>query len=137
MGRAARWTYLVLAWLFVVGVAVQALLAGMGLFVDSRDWATHINVGYWLPLVPILGLVAGAMGRVGRRRVALTAGLAVLAIIQTMLPPLRDGAPFLAALHPLNALVLFGLGLWLALDARAVIAEVARPPAQPEEPAPG
>jgi hypothetical protein len=64
-------------------------------------------VGYLLVLVALalllLGLVAG--------RAVTTAGLLLaLSLVQIMLVWASDAAPFIAALHPVNALVLMYLG---------------------------
>src|SRR5207244_2719896 len=56
--------------------------------------------------------------RPGRRRtrrdIGIAVGLLVLYIVQTMLPNARMSAPWIAALHPVNALFLFGLAVWYA-----------------------
>lgn len=121
--RPARYAYIGLLWLFVVGVAAQALLAGIGLFVDARDWASHITVGYAVSVIPALVLIAALVGRAGRRTVVLALVLTVLAFVQTVLPLAGDSAPYLAALHPVNALVLFGLGARMALEGRVLLAQ--------------
>jgi hypothetical protein len=38
----------------------------------------------------------------------------VLYIVQTLLPNFRASAPWVAALHPVNALFLFALAAWYA-----------------------
>lgn len=46
-------------------------------------------------------------------------GLLVLYVVQATLPQARASVPFVAALHPLNAMVLFGLAVWYAWRAWA------------------
>jgi hypothetical protein len=54
MTRAARYAYLVLAWLVVVGIVTQVFLIGLGLFGDSENIETHRAVGWIVHLLPIL-----------------------------------------------------------------------------------
>ena len=108
-----RYLFAAVAVLFVVGVVVQVFLAGVGLF-GAGDMAGHVDFGYLLSAVPLLPLVLAWPARAGRRTAALCAGLLVATQIQTFLPLLRDDAPLVAALHPVNALLMFGLGLMVA-----------------------
>lgn len=108
------------AWLFLAGVVVQVFLAGAGLF-ELLDWTPHTELGWALGSVPLVLLVAALPARLERRTIWLIVGLTVVAIIQPELAGARRVAPVLAALHPLNALILS----WLAwLVARRVTDEV-------------
>jgi uncharacterized membrane protein len=109
MVRGSRWAFAALAWLFVAGIVYQVLLIGLYLF-DGQSSEAHIGFGYTLPLVPLVGLIAAAVGRVGRSMLAWAAVLFVLTVVQTFLPPLRDSVPLIAALHPVNAMLIF----WMA-----------------------
>lgn len=40
-----RMVYAVMAWLFVVGVAVQVFFAGMAVVARQWPWSNHINLG--------------------------------------------------------------------------------------------
>jgi hypothetical protein len=108
-----RYLFAAVAVLFVVGVVVQVFLAGVGLF-GAGDMAGHVEFGYLLSIVPLLPVLLAWPARAGRRTVALCAGTLVAAQVQTFLPLLRDGAPLVAALHPVNALLVFGLGFMVA-----------------------
>jgi hypothetical protein len=108
-----RYLFAAAAVLFVVGVVVQVFLAGVGLF-GAGDMAGHVDFGYLLSVVPLLPLLLAWPARAGGRTAALCAGLLVATQVQTFLPLLRDDAPLVAALHPVNALLVFGLGLILA-----------------------
>jgi hypothetical protein len=63
--------------------------------------------------------------------IGLSTLLLVLAFLQPTLAYAREDAPYIAALHPVNALAIAGLSLWIALRATAL----ARAAAHPEEPA--
>jgi len=111
--QALRYLYAAAAVIFIVGVAVQVFLAGMFLFADgSRD--THIEFGYSLTLVPIVVVVLAGLARPGWRLFGLTVLLLVDTWLQPTLTYFRDAIPFVAALHPVNAMLLFGLGILVA-----------------------
>lgn len=109
---------IVAAWAFVASVVLQAFLVGLDVFAHLGG-SIHRDFAYvygWL--APILVLLAGlARVPVTMRRQA--GALLVLFAIQTMLPSLKDQLPIVAALHTVNALVIFGLGLVLARGATA------------------
>jgi hypothetical protein len=52
----------------------------------------------------------------------------VTAFVQSVLPGLRDAAGWLAALHPLNAMLVFGLSLVVARQALRLAGEQAAMP---------
>ena len=126
----ARLGFLVAAWLFVAGVLIQAFLVGLDIFAEL-DGAVHRDFAYvygWL--VPILVLLAGA-ARVPSRTRSLTLLLLVLFAAQTVLPSLRDQVPVLAALHPVNALAIFAIGIVIARRATEWIRPGREPAATP------
>lgn len=109
------WRYLLAAAavLFLVGVVVQVYLAGLGLF-SGAGFQNHVDLGYTLSLAPVIPLLLAWPARAGQQTVLLCAGLLVAAFVQSILPGLRDGVPWVAALHPLNAIVVFGLSAMVA-----------------------
>ncbi|HEX5578779.1 MAG TPA: DUF6220 domain-containing protein [Candidatus Limnocylindria bacterium] len=116
--QQARSLYLVLIWIFVACLIVQAFLVGLDLFGDAIDPTTHRNWAYiygWL--TPILVFLA-AVGHLPRAMRLGTVLLLLLFALQTLLPSLRDVLPLLAAAHALNALLIFWLAMVLARGAR-------------------
>ena len=122
MTRALRITYVLVAWLYLAGLVTVAFAAGLGLLGGST-MQLHVESGYILHLAPILLLLAAWGARVGRPTIWWVVALSVSGLIQPMLPLLRDGVPFLAALHPLNAMVLFYLAFTVAWRSRTFLAE--------------
>lgn len=113
MQYRARQILAVLAWGFLVAIFVQVGFAGIGLFgVSTMDY--HIGFGFLLPLFPLAMLIFVWPAHVGRRTGFAVLALALLTIIQTILPDFRDGAPVIAALHPPNAMLIFGLTIFVA-----------------------
>lgn len=103
--------------LFVVAIIIQVFLAGIALanLGGSGDFSAHIEFGYlWVGLASLAVFLTAIAARRPRRDVGIAVGLLVLYIVQTMLPNARTSAPWVAALHPVNALFLFGLAVWYA-----------------------
>ncbi len=120
--KSFRMVYAVMAWLFVVGVAVQVFFAGMAVVAWQWPWTNHINLGHSLagPLLIMLGMVY--LGKLPGRMKRLTWLLFGIYILQAdVLIFMRVAAPALSALHPVLALADFALGLVLAREATAAV----------------
>ena len=112
-----RRLFLAATWLFVLGLLYQVYLAGMGVFAGSFD--THAGWGNYVigPLTIVLFVLA-LIGRVGRRDIALTVVLFVQgAILQSVLVLQRETSPEIAALHPVNGVLMLIIGIYLGVDA--------------------
>jgi hypothetical protein len=112
-----RWLHAAAAVIFVAAIVVQVFLAGAAIanLGGSGDFGTHIEFGYtWVGLASLAVLVTALLARRPRRDVGIAAVLFVLYIVQTLLPGAKASMPFVAALHPVNALLLFALAAWYA-----------------------
>jgi hypothetical protein len=114
-----RYLFLALAVLFVAGIAYQVFLAGMAVF-GAGQWSNHVDFGYAVAMVPVLLIITAWLARAGRPTVWLAVITLVVATVQTTLPLFRDDLPWISALHPVNAMVIFGLGVVLARRAWAL-----------------
>jgi uncharacterized membrane protein YoaK (UPF0700 family) len=104
-----------LAWLFAAAVLAQIFLAGLAIFGASEGFALHREFGYTIVGLLALGvLLAAVAGGLGRTEIGLSLLLLILYVVQTALPQARATLPALAALHPVNAVVLFALGVIIA-----------------------
>jgi hypothetical protein len=119
MAAAHRW----LLTIFLVGVAVQFFLAGLGVFrvdhVATKTGTTltekrfdhffdpHVALGNVLFIVGVLVLVAALIGRLGRRRVLPSLALPVLVFLQFIFA--GGGPAWFRAFHVLNAFVIAGI----------------------------
>jgi hypothetical protein len=121
MRNVFRQVHAWVAWLVVGAIVVQVLLAGLSIaqLGGTGSFLTHVEVGRIFGLVFLLLVVTALLAGAGRRRVLQAAGLLGLFVIQSILPYMDEalGLPIIAALHPVNALVMFGLAV---LYARAV-----------------
>jgi hypothetical protein len=116
MGPLMRQVHAWLAWVFVASIVVQVFLAGLAIpqLGGNGSFATHRDFGYLIGLLTLLVLIAAVLARAGRRRILQAAGLLALYVVQSSLPYMDPGLPAAAALHPVNALVMFGLGVLYA-----------------------
>jgi mercuric ion transport protein len=116
MRSVARSIHMVVAWLAVVALVVQVWLAGRGVFDTSAGFDIHRDLGYTIGLVPLVLLVLGLLGGMGRRVALLAVAMFVLNIVQSVLVLQRESNPSIAALHPVNGFLILLLAIVLALD---------------------
>ena len=117
----ARKSFVGLAWLFVLAVAIQFLLAGLGVL-GGESMELHRQWGFLvLHLIPILMLIAAIVGRMGRAFLVLTVVLFLLVFVQPIFADAQLDPRWLRSLHVLNALFIFTLGLYLAQRSRKLL----------------
>ena len=103
--------------MILAGVVLQPFLIGLWLFGAVSTSDLHTGLGYLLliPGCPLL-LLAALFGRLPRREMLLTLAVIVDTFVQVSLPSFRSDLPAIAALHPVNFLVLvvmlWTLGRW-------------------------
>ena len=104
----------ILAWAYVAAIGVQVFFAGMFVFVGASNIELHKTMAHVIGLTQGLLIVAVLVGRVPERRAAF--GLLGLLVLQGMLVHMNQwfGLSMVAALHPVNALVLTGVAYALA-----------------------
>jgi uncharacterized protein DUF6220 len=116
IGRWARRLHPWLSGLFALGVLLQAFLAGAALVElgGSGDFGAHTEMGYTgMGILALLVLIAAGLGRADRAQIWGSIALFADYVVQTLLPTLRESYPIAAALHPVNAILLFVLATWL------------------------
>jgi hypothetical protein len=110
----ARRAFVAAAWLLVVCLVIQFFLVGLDVFEALGDSELHRDFAYtygWLaPGLVLLGSLAG----LPRAVMALAVAVLVLYAIQTYLPTIAAELPMLAAIHAVNALLVFWLAVRLA-----------------------
>ncbi|HYN69927.1 MAG TPA: DUF6220 domain-containing protein [Candidatus Eisenbacteria bacterium] len=134
MRSIARRLYLVAAWLFVASIVFQVFLAGAAIsnLGGSGNFSTHAEFGYTVVgLIALAVLLTAVLSGLPRREIGIAFGLLVLYIVQTILPSFRDSTSWIAALHLVNALVLFAAAIWVAWRARRWLGEWNSPTAPP------
>ncbi|MBP2017737.1 mono/diheme cytochrome c family protein [Symbiobacterium terraclitae] len=121
----ARIGYILAAWGLVALIAVQVFHAGHAVLVSPGDWRAHRTLGemFSIPILPMV--VLSVVGWMPIRFTGTSLALFSLYALQFLLvyQPF-EGMPWLAALHPVNALALFALAAGAARGAwRLVVAE--------------
>jgi len=116
MRETFRSVHAVVAWLVVGAIVVQVLLAGLAVpqLGGSGSFVTHVDIGRIAGILFLALVVTALLAGAGRRRVLQAAGLLGLYVVQSILPYMDPGLSIAAALHPVNALVMFGLAIWYA-----------------------
>jgi hypothetical protein len=118
--RTLRQIHAVLAWLFVATIVYQIYLAGAAIanLGGSGDFSAHAGFGFEVVgLAALAVLITAIIARMPRRDIGWSFVLLVQYVIQTILPGFKASAPSIAALHPLNAVLLFALATWYARHA--------------------
>jgi energy-coupling factor transporter transmembrane protein EcfT len=99
---------------YLAAVALQVYMLGLALF-GVTSFMPHAIWGYLMILGALLLVVLTLSAKLPRRAVWLSIGVLSLTILQPVLVLMvRGSAPALAALHPLNALVIFALAASVA-----------------------
>jgi hypothetical protein len=106
--------YAIVASLLVVGLVVQVFLAGLGVFDDPAMFLTHRDTGYTLELAAFVALVLAAVARAGRAQIGIAALIFLLFLLQSVFVGVRESAPAVAALHPVNGFLILLLSIVLA-----------------------
>ena len=102
------------AGVFAASLVAQVFLAGLAIpqLGGNGSFATHRDFGYLIGLITLLVLVTAVIARMARRRIAQSAGLLALYVVQSSLPYMGIGV--IEALHPVNAVVMFVAAAWYA-----------------------
>jgi heme A synthase len=104
----------ILAWAYLVALGAQVFFAGMYVFVGASNIELHRNMAHVIGALTLLLIVSVFLGRVSEKR--LMFGVLGLLVVQGMLVHVGQwfGLWTIAALHPVNALVLTYASLALA-----------------------
>jgi len=103
----ARLVFKAMVVIFAVCIMLQVFLAGLALFWDSAQWASHTGFAKLLIIVSILILVTSFIARLPISLRLRTVGLIGIIILIAVSVKLPSGVGYLSALHPVLALMLF------------------------------
>jgi heme A synthase len=112
----ARRAFPVVAWTFLVALGVQIFFAGVYVFVGPMTIQLHRNGAHVIGLLMFALIASAYIGRVERRDKRATLGILGLLVVQGMLVHVHQwfDMPFIAALHPVNAMLMTWAALSLA-----------------------
>ena len=101
------------AFLYLAAIALQFYAAGLAVFGVST-FMTHALFGYSMIIGATILVALTFVARLPRR-VKILAGLVLfLTVLQPVLALIRSPIPVLAALHPVNALIIFAIASRIA-----------------------
>jgi hypothetical protein len=118
-----RYMLLGFTWLFLTAIVAQVYFAGLMLFGQEEGRSLHVGTGYMLGTAGALFLALPALARAGTRTVILGIVLSVITFFQPTITFARDESPFIAALHPVNALLIFTLSVLVVRRATQLVRE--------------
>lgn len=103
----ARLAFKAMVMIFAICILIQVFLAGLALFWNSAQWASHTSFAKLPIIISILIFVISFIARLPlslRMRSATLFGIIILIAVSAKLP---SGIGYLSALHPVLALMLF------------------------------
>jgi hypothetical protein len=116
-----RFVLLGYSWLFVAAIVVQVYFAGLLLFGQEGGQGLHETTGYILGTAGALFLLLPALARAGTSAIIVGVVLALITFFQPNLTFARDDSPLIAALHPVNALLIVALSVWMVRRATGIV----------------
>ena len=114
MRAGATTTYYGLGLLIALGIVVQVFLAGLGVF-GAESFKAHENFGWMLHTAAIVVFLLALLGPRTGRTIGLGFGLLALMTLQIVFVGARDDTPYVAALHPVFALLVLGLAFHIGM----------------------
>jgi Family of unknown function (DUF6220) len=118
---AIRRLWRVATWGYTVSLAVQTFFAGMFVFVGAELLDVHKTGAHVVGLMAILTVVTAFAGRLDRKAKRQSLALFGLLVVQGGLVHLLVVSPWIAAFHPVNALILFWAAFTVARGSREAI----------------
>ncbi|HEX7057075.1 MAG TPA: DUF6220 domain-containing protein [Bacilli bacterium] len=109
--KTVRIIFCVLAILFGICVLIQVFLAGLAIFYGPDNWSRHTSFIHLFEYLPILMFILSFFGRIKGAARWLSFGLILLIMVQYATVKGLPEVGYLAALHPVVALLIF----WAAI----------------------
>lgn len=109
----ARRAYILLAWILLACILVQVFLAGLGTFVSGEHWASHRVFVHVFEIVPVLLFALSFPARL--RGLPRWLPVVVFALIALQYATVEARPSVVAALHPVNAMLMAWAALRMAL----------------------
>ncbi|MCT1399309.1 DUF6220 domain-containing protein [Paenibacillus sp. p3-SID867] len=112
LAQFSRVLFFVLALVFSVSVALQVLIAGIALFVNSGSWAAHVSFARYFAFIPLIMAIMAWMAGLSRQVLWKSIGLFGMVIGMFLTAVFSSRIGFLSAFHPVIAMMLF----WGSVD---------------------
>lgn len=116
--KLSRYAYALSAWLFVVGILTQVYLLGLTFLAGRSTLPVHAGLGHGLAVLPLFMIVTAYTGRLPRPMKPFTwLALVFYLLLADVVIFMRQSLPIIAALHPVLAVLLFGVAGFLVIRA--------------------
>ena len=107
LAQFSRVLFFVLALIFSVSVALQVLIAGIALFVNSGSWVAHVSFARYFAFIPLIMAIMAWMAGLSRQVLWKSIGLFGMVIGMFLTAVFSSRIGFLSAFHPVIAMMLF------------------------------
>ncbi|WP_110840851.1 DUF6220 domain-containing protein [Paenibacillus flagellatus] len=124
--RISRFLYAVLALLFAACIVVQVLFAGMGIFKDAADWELHRAFVLYFDKIPLVLFVLSFVGGIRGSLRWWGIGLFAMSSLQYVTALAFADVWMVAVWHPVNALLMFAVALYLTRRSRGWLSGIGR-----------
>lgn len=118
---ATRGMLTLFSWLFFICILIQVFLAGLAIFVSKGQWADHELFVRYFGLIPIIMLILSFFGKTAKGYKWQCFGLFLMIILQYVTAGLSNTIPYISALHPIFALILFWRALVIAQESTIML----------------
>jgi mercuric ion transport protein len=107
-----RVLFVIVAYLLALCILIQVFLAGLSIFASPTFWMFHTTFVQYFEFLPLLLIIFALFGRTRHALVWLSLLLLVQIGLQYAFAALPIGV--VAALHPVNAVMMFWLTMYVA-----------------------
>lgn len=108
--RFGRFSYLILAIIFLACVLMQIFTAGLAIFVNPENWVKHFSLVHLFGFnIPVLMLVMAILGKMPKWAFWQLFGLLAAIFAMYFTANITSALPLAGAVHPVIAVILFML----------------------------
>ncbi|WP_239615055.1 DUF6220 domain-containing protein [Cohnella mopanensis] len=107
VNRVGRIIYLALAWVFLICIMAQVVIAGMATFSDPVHWELHTAFVKGFAIIPLAMFVLTFVGNIRGKKRWVSLALFGMIVAQFLTVQVFSTVAAITALHPLIALLLF------------------------------
>ena len=116
--NVSRYIYAVVVSIFAIGILTQVYLVGLSLLGRRPSWDAHINLGHTLGAAALLMIVLAYLGKLPYPMKPLSwVAFVTYVLLADIVIFMKDSTPAVAALHPVLAVLLFGVVGYLTVRA--------------------
>ncbi len=116
---SVRVLFVIVAYLLALCILIQVFWAGLSIFASATYWTFHKAFVVYFQFLPLLLILLAVLGRTRHALVWFSLVLQLQIVLQYVFVYLP--VTFVAALHPVNAVLLFWLTIYVARRATKLV----------------